>query len=63
MINQRHDTGNKPATNECQRECTICHGDGYYYEPCGEDYSMVPLTCNECDGRGTVAKTKDEDGG
>lgn len=38
----------------CQEQCPICKGEGGSYEPCGEDYSMMWLRCQECDGEGII---------
>jgi pyruvate/2-oxoglutarate/acetoin dehydrogenase E1 component len=40
--------------------CQACNGERGSYEPCGEDYGMVWLACNECNGTGEVTTHFDE---
>lgn len=34
--------------------CPVCKGERGSYDPCGDNYAMVWLACQECDGSGEV---------
>lgn len=41
--------------------CTACKGECGSYDPCGDDYAMVWLSCQECEGKGLIVALRPDE--